>query len=243
MKAKYIKLLGVIAVMMFASCGKATYISSEKDIVSVDVNGESGKVKLDSDGSLELVYAPEWLNAELSGSKLKYEVEANTTSKLRRGFAAIKSGEKTFTLEFIQPTTTPSYLILPKTRATISKEGVGSPIKVLTDGAEIAVECPEGLTYVYRDGKLTFNSGGHKGKAKNYTAVVTCGEQTQKITILQKGDICTTCGGRGRVTCSICKGRGGEYYYGYYYNYFTECDMCRGEGTLRCKTCGGTGKI
>ena len=242
MKAKYIKLLGLIAVMMLASCGKATYITSEKDTVCVDVNGEEGTVKLDSDGGLELVYAPEWINAKLRGETLKYDVAANETGKLRRGFVAIKSDEKTITIEFAQPTTNPSYLILPKARAVISKEGAGTPIKVLTDGAEVMVECPEELSYIYNDGKLTFNSGGHTGKAKNYTAKITCGEHTQKISILQKGDICTTCNGRGRVTCSICKGKGGEYY-GYYYTYFCECDMCRGEGTVRCKTCGGTGKI
>ena len=56
MKAKNIKLLGLIAVMMFASCGKATYITSEKDAVCVDIKGEKGKVKLDSDGDLELVF-------------------------------------------------------------------------------------------------------------------------------------------------------------------------------------------
>ena len=242
MKAKYIKLLCLIAVVMFASCGKTTYITCEKDSVCVDIKGEEGKVKLDSDGRLQLVYAPEWINAKMSGSTLKYEIAANETSKLRKGFAAIKSGEKTFTLEFIQPTKNPSYLILPKTNAVINKEGIGTPIKVHTDGADFVVECPEGLSYVYGDGKLAFHSGGHKGKAKNYTAKITCGELTQKINILQKGDICTTCNGRGRVTCSVCKGSGGSYYY-YYGYYFCECDMCRGEGTLRCKTCGGTGKI
>lgn len=236
MKAKNIKLLGLIAVMMFASCGKATYITSEKDAVCVDIKGEKGKVKLDSDGDLELVYAPEWLNAKLRGETLKYNVEANETDELRKGIVVIKSDDKSITLEFTQPTTTPSYLILPKTRTTISKEGVGTPIKVLTDGAEINVECPEGITYVYNNGKLTFNSNGHSGRGKNYTAKVICGEFTQKVTILQKGDICATCGGRGRISCSHCGGDGHLFFP------YRECPKCWTKGTVRCPSCGGTGK-
>ena len=236
MKAKYIKLLCLIAVVMFASCGKATYITCEKDSVCVDTKGEKGKVKLDSDGDLELVYATEWINAKLKGSTLKYKVKANETDGLRKGIVVVKSDNKSLTLEFTQPTTIPSYLILPKTRATISKEGVGTPIKVLTDGAEVKVECPEGITYVYSDGKLTFNSNGHSGKGKSYTAKVTCGEFEQKVTIAQKGDICATCGGRGRITCKTCGGNG------YLFFPYRECNKCWTKGTVRCPTCGGTGK-
>ena len=236
MKAKYIKLLCLIAVVMFASCGKATYITSDKDAVCVDIKGEKGKVKFDSDGDLELVYAPEWINAKLRGKTLKYNVKANETDELRRDIVVVKSDDKSLTLVFTQPTTAPSFLILPKTRAVISKEGVGTPIKVLTDGAEINVECPEEITYEYSNGELTFNSNGHSGKGKNYTAKVICGEFSQKVTILQKGDICATCGGRGRITCKTCGGNG------YLFFPYRECNKCWTKGTVRCPSCGGTGK-
>ncbi len=237
MKAKYIKLLSLVAAMILSSCGPATYLNSEKEVISVGIEGGSGSIELSCDGDIELIYAPTWANIGLDGSTLSYEVGPNETKELRRDYVVVKSDDLSLALEIRQATEV-SYLVMPKTQVYINKNGVGGKLKVITDGYDVKVECPEGISYKYDDSVLAFSSNGHTGRAKSYSAKVTCGDFEQKITIVQKGDICTTCGGRGRITCSNCDGEGG---WGYYY--YRSCDKCNGKGSIRCRTCGGTGKI
>ncbi len=237
MKTRYIKLLSLIAIVMLTSCGKATYLKCDKEGVSVSMNGGEGKVALRCDGRMEVAYAPEWAEANIEGDELHYIVGANPSNTLRKSHIIVTSGELSTAIEISQ-TTVGSYLVIPKPSVSIDKNGVGGKIKVLTDGEIVTVDCPEGVTYVYDSGILSFSSLGHTGRAKSLKATVRCGEFSQNITITQKGDICTTCGGRGRITCSKCDGDGG---WGYYYWY--TCSSCNGNGYHRCKTCGGTGKI
>ena len=237
MKALYIKFLGLVAIMMLASCGsKATYLKCEKEVIGINVEGESGKIEIECDGDFNIAYAPEWIDVKVSGSKLKYDVDKNKNDVLRSGFVVLKSGELGLALKFVQGVSKATYFVIPKKRASIDKEGKGDGLKVLTDGYNVKVECPEEVSYSYDGGILTFSSKGHSGKSKTLSAKVTCDEFSEKITILQKGDICATCNGRGYVRCSLCGGGG------WLYCPYRECNRCWTKGTTRCPSCGGSGK-
>lgn len=236
MKAKYIILLSIIATMTLSSCGDATYLTSDKDAISVGIEGGSGSLNIDSDGGdIAILYAPEWANVELNGDELSYEIGANEGYAMRKGYVVIACDEQRLVLG-VNQATNPTYLVIPKTRAIINKDGSGVGLVVMTDGGDIKVECPENISHSYYNGVLTFSSEGHSGRAKSYKATVICGEFKKNISILQKGDICATCGGRGRITCSYCGGDGILFFP------YRECNRCWGKGTVRCPTCGGRGK-
>ena len=94
MKALYIKFFSLIAILMLASCGsEGTYLNCEKEVVGIKAEGESGKVNIECDGAMDIAYAPEWIDVKLSGSKLKYNVDANKNDMLRSDYVVIKSGK------------------------------------------------------------------------------------------------------------------------------------------------------
>lgn len=237
MKTTYIKLLSLVAAMILSSCGggKATYLTFKQDAVKIGIDGGSGSVEFDCDGKVDVVYAPEWVNVKVGGSKLKYSIDNNTTGTLRKDYVVIKSGEFGHAIKFSQATNG-SYLLLPKAQVTIEKDGKGGNLEVLTDGSDVKVTCPEGVTYSYNNGVLSFSSKGHKGSTKRLKATVTCNELSQNITIVQKGDFCNVCRGRGRVTCSRCGGQGVVFFP------YDDCPRCWGKKTVTCGACGGRGK-
>lgn len=235
MKSKYIMLIGLIVTMMFASCGHASYLKSEKDAVSANVKGESGALALSSDGDIEVLYAPEWVTVELDDTTLNYTIDANKTNVARKGYVVLKSDTLNLAVEFNQCTRA-SYLFIPETKVTINKEGKGDDLEIITDGGNVKVDCPEGVTFDYYNGMLSFKSKGNTGQTKTSKVNVTCDDLVKEITIVQVGNICETCHGKGRVKCYMCDGAG-ELFCPY-----RPCHICHGARYIKCRTCGGTGK-
>ncbi len=58
---------------------------------------------------------------------------------------------------------------------------------------------------------------------------------------------CPTCGGTGKITCSVCHGVGYSQHMGYQYGQYglivDPCMACGGAGGRLCSTCGGSGMI
>lgn len=50
---------------------------------------------------------------------------------------------------------------------------------------------------------------------------------------------CSNCGGRGTVTCPVCRGTGRVG--GSVFSSSHECGHCGGNGTKLCDSCGGKG--
>ncbi|MBQ3605734.1 MAG: hypothetical protein II990_05720 [Muribaculaceae bacterium] len=235
MKTRYIMLLSIVATMILASCSQASFLKCDKDAVNVGVKGETGTIALSCDGGVEIIYSPEWVTVELNDTLLTYTVEANKTNVARKDYVIVKSDTLNLAIPFNQCTRA-SYMFIPKAKVEISKEGKADDIKVLTDGGDVKVDCPEGVTYSYKNGFLSFKSEGNTGQTKTSKAIVTCDDLTQEITIVQTGNICETCHGKGRMKCHICDGEGMTYC-----PYIT-CITCGGRGWIKCRTCGGSGK-
>lgn len=235
MKTRYIMLLSIVATMILTSCGQASFLKSDKDAIYVGVKGETGTIALSSDGGMEIIYSPEWVTVELNDTVLTYTVDANKTNVARKDYVIVKSDTLNLALPFNQCTRA-SYMFIPNAKVAISKEGKADDMRVLTDGGDVKVECPEGVTYTYKNGLLSFKSGGNTGQTKTSKVNVTCDDLTQEITIVQSGNICETCHGKGRVKCYIC---GGE---GITYCPYMPCVTCGGRGWIKCRTCGGSGK-
>jgi hypothetical protein len=236
MKAKYLILLSVIATMMLSSCGKATYIKSDTDVIEAPTKGSEGAVALISDGeTFDVIYAPEWMTVEINDTTLNYKIEPNKTSSARKSYVVINSDTAQLMLPVAQCTRA-SYLIIPQTKVNINKEGIGTDLVVYTDGGDVKVDAPTGVKYEFYNGKLSFKSNGNTGQTKTSKVNVTCDDLSKEITIVQSGNICGTCHGKGRVVCYICNGSGVDYCP------YRPCDICGGRGYNRCKTCKGTGK-
>lgn len=236
MKAKYLILLSVIATMMLSSCGKATYIKSDADVIEAPTKGCEGAVALISDGdNFDVIYAPEWMTVEINDTTLNYKIEPNKTSSARKSYVVINSDTAQLMLPVAQCTRA-SYLIIPNKKAHIDKDGKGSDLQIYTDGGEVEADCPEGITYTYSNGMLTFNSKGNTGRTRTSKVKITCDDLSDEITIEEKGNFCSRCNGRGVQTCSTCGGSGEKYFP------YEPCYTCGATGRVRCKLCGGTGK-
>ena len=54
-------------------------------------------------------------------------------------------------------------------------------------------------------------------------------------------NICAGCGGKGKIKCPLCKGKGTITKRGNLLG-SVECHGCNGVGEILCKICGGVGK-
>lgn len=235
-----------------ASCNKATYLRADVETIEAESDGETNELVLHSDGTdFQLVSSPEWVMTMLTDSILKYVVEENTGNANREGEIVVSCGEQKLVLKVVQGLPATKLSVNP-TSLAIPKEGGTLTVNVDTDASNPKITAPEGFTATYADGKLTVEATPEA--KKEGTITLKAGKLKATITLSEKPDICPTCGGSGRVTCTQCKGEG-MYWATDDWMSGTTCERCdgmipgmgprgmaAGTGKMKCPTCGGRGK-
>lgn len=238
-----------------ASCNKATYLRADVETIEVESDGETNELVLHSDGTdFQLLSSPEWVMTMLKDSVLKYSVAENTAAANREGEIVVTCGEQRLVLKVVQSLPATKLTVNP-TSLAVPKEGGTLTVNVDTDASNPKVTAPEGFTATYADGKLTVVATPEA--KKEGTITLKAGKLEATITLSEKPDICPTCGGSGRVTCTGCKGEGvyGQTMESGHCVIFP-CNLCDGRspsgesfgpaprmsGKMKCPTCGGRGK-
>ena len=239
-----------------ASCNKATYLRADVETIEAESDGETNELVLHSDGTdFQLVSSPEWVMTMLTDSILKYVVEENTGNANREGEIVVSCGEQKLVLKVVQGLPATKLSVNP-TSLAIPKEGGTLTVNVDTDASNPKVTAPEGFTATYADGKLTVEATPEA--KKEGTITLKTGKLKATITLSEKPDVCSRCGGSGRVTCTECKGEGITFFEHDGCALGMCCDRCDGiepgseglgprgssigSGKMKCPTCGGRGK-
>ena len=227
----------MICLIGMASCKKATFITADKNVASISMKGGEDRIVMHSDANdYSVVYAPEWIETSVEDSVLVCKAEPNKTSAQKKGYVIVANGDERLTIRVFQQTLA-TYLLLAYDTLRINSKGNESVLPVFTDGSDVTVEnCPEGVTTEYTYGKLIFRSNGNDGKNKSTKVTVSCDDQSAELLIMEMGNACEKCAGKGKILCPICRGSGVDYCP------YRTCDECRGRLYVTCPTCKGTGK-
>lgn len=232
--------LCIACMMAFVSCGKkATYLKADVDQILVGASGDKGSVALHSDGtSFKLESAPDWAGVQLTDSTLTYSIGQNETGEVKEDKIAVRNGDQLFVIVLRQGI--PATVLTPeKSSLRFSYEGGTQTVNVQTDALGVNVEVSEGFDASYSDGVLSVTAHPTDGESRvEGTATLTADALEATISLTIGTKTCATCGGRGKVRCSWCKGDG------FLYNDFNGMRPCKcdGYGVERCPTCGGTGR-
>lgn len=237
---KILFFLSAVCMMAFVSCGKkATYLRADVDQISVGASGKSGSVALHSDGTkFELESAPDWAGVQLTDSTLSYNIGENTTGAVKEDKIAVRNGEQLLVIVLRQGI--PATVLTPeKSSLSFSYEGGTQTVNVQTDATDVNVSVTDGFSAEYSNGVLTVTAIPTDGESRvEGTATLTADALEATISLAVGTKTCATCGGRGKVRCSVCKGDG------FLYNDFNGMRPCKcdGYGVERCPTCGGKGR-
>ncbi|MCQ2289599.1 MAG: hypothetical protein MJZ74_10955 [Muribaculaceae bacterium] len=238
----------MVALMMAAvSCNNATFLNADETEIKAEMTGAKGTIGLHSDATgFELTHSPEWVVASIADSTLTYSMGTNDTKAVRRDSIVVSCGGMSLVIPVEQVVKATKLSVNPE-KVEFEKEGGKAEVTVDTDGAGVNVDCPEGITATYADGKLSVVAPKNdKGTIKG-EITLTCDELTAKVAVTVKGAVCARCKGTGRVTCSHCKGRG--YIPVPAWMEGVGCRYCGGAGSEengrgwnRCPDCKGTGR-
>jgi hypothetical protein len=138
-----------------------------------------------------------------------------------------------------------AYATFIKLSETTIQQGKGEGdhvISIDSDGGGFSYTAPDYCTVNnLTDQSFSLHINSNSGKHRDGVVKITDGKNVGVLTISQKG-VCSSCGGDGRVTCSVCYGSGLDYNWDYWGNYYTySCTSCDGRGTKQCSKCGGSG--
>ena len=245
--------LSTLLLLILTACGGASNIIIEKDSVSFPIEGGEENISVTADGSWSVKDCPDWVKTEAQEGLIIIRAERNETGAVREGKIIVegKSGvEATITVKQFSKCT---HITPASNKVEFEKEGGIETINIDTDGSNINVEAPEGFTATYASGVLTINASANEEGAKHGDIKLTCDNQSATIFASQKGSICPTCQGTGKVKCKSCGGKG---YVTHAYSEDWEddygCGDCGGSGKddgslklgsgrVKCPTCGGSG--
>ena len=246
--------LSVVALFVLTACNGATSITPDKDAVDFTLEGGEESVNISADGSWDVAECPSWVKADAQENDLIINVSRNETGSLREGIIIISSGhlQEKITVKQAAKCTH----ITPETdKVEFEKEGGTQTVNIDTDGLP-QVEAPEGFTATYAAGVLTINTSANEDKGKSGEIKLSCEDQSATIVVSQKGNVCSKCGGSGKIKCPKCHGKGYTSYGG---DAAWGCKSCggrgyegegmdvgdclvRGSGRIRCPQCGGSGR-
>ncbi len=242
--------LMVALMVAVVSCKKATYLNADETEIKAEMAGAQGTIALHSDGTeFELTQSPDWVTANIADSTLTYTIGANDTHAVRTGTIDVKCGDLTLSIPVTQVTVATKLSVDPE-KVSFEKEGGTAEVTVDTDGAGVKVDCPEGITATYADGKLSVVAPKNDKGTINGVITLTCDSHTATVNVTVKGAVCARCKGTGRVTCRWCHGsgylnigEGGGCQYcggrpqtdgsGYDGRGWNKCPDCKGTGTAR----------
>lgn len=244
-----------LCLINLVSCKKATYFTANKEVIETIKEGESGDISLMSDGNfLHVIHTPDWVDASIDGTTLKYEVEANNTNKFRMDSIVVGAYGMDLVIPVRQAYIT-TYISLSTDLVEFEKEGGNKTIHVDTDGGLIYVSAPESVNAKYSNCKLEISVPQNEGKVIDGVITLTSDQQRAEVKIKVKSSICLRCKGTGKIVCPKCKGLR-------YYDYDIDCEVCGGTGYpqgsstfmryveagnepatgyIDCLDCGGTG--
>ena len=223
---KLFNFISVVALLAFFSCGGATFITPDTNSVDFAIEGGEQTVNISTDGTWELMTSPDWVQTEVKDSVLVLKTTRNETGAVRKGDVVLKGKEGVETTIKVTQATKCTHITPAKDKVAFEKEGGKETVDIDTDG-EIQVKS-EAFETSYENGVLTVTALANDGGAKRGEIVLTCEDQMATIQVSQKGNICSKCGGSGKVRCSKCGGKG---------HYFVEYER----NDYGCRNCGGGG--
>ena len=255
--------ISVVALLAFFSCGGATFITPDKNSVDFAIEGGEQTVNISTDGTWELMTSPDWVQTEVKDSVLVLKTTRNETGAVRMGDVVLKGKEDVEITIKVTQATKCTHITPSNDKLAFEKEGGTETVDIDTDG-EIQVKS-EAFETSYENGVLTVTAPANDGGAKYGDVVLTGDDQMAVIHVSQKGNICSKCGGSGKVRCSRCGGRGSydQHFDGPPFGATNGCTRCggsgseawagqgagdrstlrRGSGRMRCPSCGGQGHL
>lgn len=218
----------VYAATMLVSCSSDANLSCDVKKIAADVNGVQDSLMLKgTDGSCEVVYAPDWVNVSTHDTVVNYVIAANKDSVPREGCIVVTSGHSQLSIPVEQGVKT-SYLLLTDNEVKMAREGDTVRVAVVTDGGKVNIEAFPEIGTALNGSYLTLISKKNEGKQISGEIKLTSGDISEKITVTIEGDVCPTCNSTGYVKCPKCKGQGNTF-------------SMSIQGIIGCKTCGGKG--
>jgi len=217
---------------MMSSCHKATYLRVDNDTINVTLEGNSGNIKIETDGSVEVAHAPQWAKTNINeeNTNLHYEISLNTDRKLREDSIVLESSDLTCTI-FVHQTFKATYIKFDKDTVTISKDGGMAEVNVEVD-ASSPLKIEDHSVAKTEGHKIIINMPANDGVWGKYKKLkVSCDDITAYLTIIQESNVCPKCNGEGffNVPCPECGGIG-----------LNMC--CKYTGKKMCHACYGSGK-
>ncbi|MBR6247525.1 MAG: hypothetical protein IKQ89_00815 [Muribaculaceae bacterium] len=252
-RLSYIFMMAASAATLLCSCSKAKTITPSSDSVTFAITGGEKSISVAADGNYNINECPEWVKAETTDTALIVSVGQNTTGAPRE--CTIKLvGDNVEVPIIIRQADKCTYITPAVSEVTFPKEGGTQEIAIDTDGANITVNCPEGVNASFADGKLTINAPTNQGGTIKGDITLSCDDVTNTVAVTVQGSICQRCNGKGKVKCTHCGGKGWIDLGGEDYKGCTACGgygVCRmptdytpklGSGKMTCPDCGGAGK-
>ena len=235
-------ILGLLLFYLFQK-NKATYLVTDTNELFFSRKGGDKVVKITTDGNdFDISEHPDWLKVSKSGEGITVNCASRDANDDRSGTIMLKSGRISTPLKVTQRAYA-TFIKLSETNISMGKDGGSRSITIQTDGGGFNYTAPDYCTVNnLTDQGFTINVNHNSGKHRDGVVKITDGKNVGVLTISQKG-VCSSCGGDGRVTCSVCYGSGVIYDWNYYWNYSYSysCSNCDGRGTKQCSKCGGSG--
>ena len=245
---------------LLSSCKKAKNISVNESQVTFSVAGGEKEVVVTADGGVDIQDCPEWLKANMSDSILTFTVERNTTGASRECTVRLV-GDNTEVPVTVTQSEKCTHIDVTPAVVALPKEGGEVTLQVDTDGDKIAMQITDGVDAEYhpKNGQLIVRATPNAGGTIRGQLTLSCDDVTTRIPVTVTGSICPTCGGKGTIQCSRCRGNGSYWWdsYGNYVDGESGCERCggygvissdgtpygfrRGSGRVTCPTCGGSG--
>ncbi|MBQ9585273.1 MAG: hypothetical protein IJR20_04660 [Muribaculaceae bacterium] len=224
--------LSTLLLLILTACGGASSISVDKNSVSFAIDGGEENVSVTADGSWNVKDCPDWVKTETQEGVIIIKAERNETGAAREGNIVLQGKsnvEATITVKQFSKCT---HITPASDEVEFEKEGGTETINIDTDGSNINVEAPDGFSATFADGVLSVTAPTNEEGAKRGEIKLTCDNQSATIYASQKGSICPTCRGTGKVKCKSCGGKG----------YVTHAYSDDWEDDYGCSDCGGSGK-
>lgn len=249
---KFLSLLSVVALMMLNACDSATVVTPSTDQVSFLIDGGEQVVDISSDGRWSVGNCPDWVKTDVQDGRLVIKTGHNDSGALRQGDIVL-TGKNVSSIIHVTQAAKCIHITPSSDKVEFGKDGGTQTVNIDTDGIP-QVQASEGFTATYANGVLTVTAASNAVGARRGEIKLTCEDQSVTIFASQKGNVCKTCGGSGKLTCPQCHGKG---WYpieaaggaaacercGGRWNGFTDdsSDWRDGTGRIKCPDCGGTG--
>lgn len=254
MKTRLLIIVLALVAVIATGCKKATYLRADKASIALSRSGGSVTVTLSSDvDGFSVESAPEWVDAQITDSTLVVSAGENDANSMRSSAITVKAGGLLLEIP-IKQVFEATHLSVPSETVVFPKEGGEKTVDVDCDGDVEIRSVPDGVTASYESGVLTIVAKKNDKGAIKGNIQLSAGKLTAEVPVKVEGNICTRCGGSGKITCSTCHGDG--FYWTQYYSEscIWGCERCGGDGyggprgfcqygtgKITCPQCHGSG--